>query len=911
MPDFELQFFHDNGFIRKKCPLCNSYYWTQDRDQPNCGDAPCQEYTFLNKRFTDRAYSIDEMREAFLSFFERHDHTRLKRYPVAARWRSDIYLTIASIADFQPHVTSGQVRPPANPLVISQPCIRLNDLDSVGRTGRHLSEFEMMGHHAFNSRNERIYWKEETVEYCHEFLKTIGMSGESYKESTWVGGGNAGACLEVVRGGLEVATLVFMDLKEDPNGDIEVKGRQYSRNPLEIVDTGYGLERFVWASQERPTLYDALYPGQIAKVIAHSRGVKKVDEELLGTHALLVGLMDIDSVGLRGIRLRLVELLKERGYSLTLKEVEDLLVPMEKVYTIVDHSRALAFMLGDGIVPSNVKAGYLVRLVLRRTLRLMEDIEVDLTLVELVDLHIASLKANFPEILDRHELVMGILELETQRYRDTVERGRKLVLRLANELQRKGEKELPVDTLIDLYDTHGLHPTIVQNVTREAGLKLEIPDAFNALIAERHTPVTREEEVEKEYSYSDTVPLYYQDEMMNEFNGTVIGVEGKDIILNQTAFYPEGGGQPNDTGVLMCGERTYAVTDVQKYGGVIVHTLGGKPSFTIGDVVIGMVNMERRWAHMRHHTATHVVLEAARRVLGPHIWQTGSSFTHRQARYDITHYQRVTKEELKRIERIANEIVLQGHPVTKEFLDRDEAERRYGFRLYQGGAPKANVIRVVRVGSMEQMVDVEACGGTHVSNTLECGMIKILRCTSIQDGVERLDYTAGLASVDAVQEMEGILDEAADNLSVARKHLPGTVGRFFREWKDRGKEIRDLKEKMASAVVNSLMSQAEEVGDIKLVTGTLEMDMKGLQAAAGKLTRHEYTVAILGGEGGSTIVARSETGVDLDCGKFLAASAKELGGKGGGRPTLAQGKFQDVEKAVNGLKERVRKELGK
>jgi len=313
MSSLDLEYFHEHGYIRKKCPKCGSYFWTKDPEQQVCGDAPCEEYAFLSQRFTDRPYSVDEIREAFLGFFERHGHTRLKRYPVVARWRSDIYLTIASIADFQPHVTSGQVKPPANPLVISQPCIRLNDLDSVGRTGRHLSNFEMMGHHAFNSPDEQIYWKNETVEYCHEFLKGLGITGESYKENPWVGGGNAGAALEVVKGGLELATLVFMDLKEDPNGTVEVKGNLYSPNPLNIVDTGYGLERFVWASQEKPTIYDAIYPDIVEQVKAHAHGVKEVEPELLGMHARLTGLIDIETVGLRGIRKRLVELLNERG----------------------------------------------------------------------------------------------------------------------------------------------------------------------------------------------------------------------------------------------------------------------------------------------------------------------------------------------------------------------------------------------------------------------------------------------------------------------------------------------------------------------------------------------------------------------------------------------------------------------
>ena len=206
--------------------------------------------------------NLDEAREAFLAFFDKHNHTRVERAPVVARWRNDIYLSIASIAVFQPHVTSGASKPPANPLAISQPCIRLNDLESVGRSGRHLTTFEMMAHHAFNTENEKIYWQNRTVELCHELYTSLGLDGSkiTYKENPWVGGGNGGEALEVLAGGLELATLVFMDLEEDSDGDIELKGLKFRRMPRSIVDTGYGLERLVWASQGTPTIYEAVFP---------------------------------------------------------------------------------------------------------------------------------------------------------------------------------------------------------------------------------------------------------------------------------------------------------------------------------------------------------------------------------------------------------------------------------------------------------------------------------------------------------------------------------------------------------------------------------------------------------------------------------------------------------------------------
>jgi len=215
----DLKFFKNNGFIRKKCSSCNAYFWTLNNDTQLCGDRPCVEFSFIGKPIGKKPLSLSEVRNSFLLFFEKNKHSIIsypetgQRCPVIARWRTDIYLTIASIADFQPHVTSGDVPPPANPLVISQPCIRLNDLEEVGLSGRHLTIFEMMGHHAFNKNTDEIYFKEETLKFCDEyFTKHIGIPREliNYKEQLWDGGGNAGPCLEVLVGGLEIATLVFM-----------------------------------------------------------------------------------------------------------------------------------------------------------------------------------------------------------------------------------------------------------------------------------------------------------------------------------------------------------------------------------------------------------------------------------------------------------------------------------------------------------------------------------------------------------------------------------------------------------------------------------------------------------------------------------------------------------------------------
>ena len=315
------------------------------------------------------------MREEFLDFFEKKGHARLEPYPVIARWRDDIHLTIASIADFQPHVTSGRTPPPANPLTISQPCIRLTDVAAVGRSGRHLTTFEMMAHHAFNrdSTGEYHYWIDNCVRLCDELLVEtfdIDPAEITYVENPWSGGGNAGAALEVIVGGLELATLVFMDLEEHQEGEIEIKGLMYRQMDQKIIDTGYGLERFCWAAAGTPTIYETVYPESVHFLRKLAKFDDMVDsleipldiDTLLGELSRLAGILNID-VGTDADALysSLADRISQNEASISVSQLKSITEPLALIYAIPDHLQALCSMLGDGLVPSNSKAGYLAR----------------------------------------------------------------------------------------------------------------------------------------------------------------------------------------------------------------------------------------------------------------------------------------------------------------------------------------------------------------------------------------------------------------------------------------------------------------------------------------------------------------------------------------------------------------------
>jgi len=907
--EYRLDYFEENDFVRKQCPECGDHFWTRDEDREICGEPPCGEYAFIDDPGFPDEYTLEEMREVFLSFFEEHDHERIEPYPVAAnRWRDDVLLTQASIYDFQPLVTSGKTPPPANPLTISQPCIRMKDIDNVGKTGRHTMAFEMMAHHAFNVREDadeeyayegEVYWKDETVALCDELLEDVGANLDEivYIEDPWYGGGNAGPAFEVIYRGVELATLVFMQMELDPDGEYEMPdGNRYSMMDTYVVDTGYGLERWAWMSQGTSTIYEAIYPEMIA-FLKDNAGIEYTEEErdLVHRASKLAGHMDIDEA--EDMETARGTIADELGVSRD--RLEELMEPLEDVYAIADHARTLAYMLGDGIVPSNVSTGYLARMVLRRTKRLCDNVGVDAPLDELVDMEAERLG------YENRDTIRAMVRSEVEKYAETLDRGGRRVRQIAREYAEKGEP-IPASELIELYDSHGIQPEMVEDIAEEVGVDVDRPEDFYGLVAERHEGGQAfEEEGETEDERFEDLPetdrLYYEDQEGLSFEAVVLDVfereDGYDVVLDQTMFYPEGGGQPADTGTLSSDEATVDVSDVRINDGVIRHRTDGDPGK--GEIVRGQVEGHRRRQLMRNHTATHVIIDAARKVLGDHIRQAGAQKGVESSRIDLHHYDRISREEIREIERVANETVMDNVGVEQSWPDRHEAEEQYGFDLYQGGIPTGEQIRVIEVAD-----DVQACGGTHVSRTGDIGAIKVRSTERVQDGVERIVFAAGEAAIEATQETEDALYEAAAVLDVNPDEVPETAARFFEEWKDRGKRIESLKEELAEVrAAGGEDAEEIEVGDVTAVIRRLDGDMDELRATANALV-DEGKIAVLGsGHDGAQFVVAVPEGADVNAGEVVGELARKVGGGGGGPPDFAQGGGPDAEKLDDALED--------
>ena len=900
--EYRLDYFEEEGFERKECPSCGAHFWTRDADRELCGEPPCEDYSFIDDPGFPEAHSLSEMREAFLSFFEEHGHERIDPYPVAAnRWRDDVLLTQASIYDFQPLVTSGRTPPPANPLTISQPCIRMQDIDNVGKTGRHTMAFEMMAHHAFNTREEvdedeyayhgEVYWKDETVRYCDELFESLGANLDeiTYIEDPWVGGGNAGPAIEVIYKGAELATLVFMCMEQDPDGDYEMKdGNTYSFMDTYIVDTGYGLERWTWMSQGTATVYEAIYPDAI-DFLKENAGIEHTEDEREIVHraAKLSGRLDIDDVDdVEAARGEIADRL-----DVDVDRLRELVEPLESIYAIADHSRTLAYMFGDEIVPSNVGTGYLARMVLRRMKRLVDEVGVDAPLDELVDMQAERLG------YENRDTIREIVRSEERKYERTLERGARKVEQLADEYAGSGEP-IPTEELLELYDSHGIQPDTVAEIADERGATVDVPDDFYALVADRHeeadAATAADERDERLADLPETEKLFYDDQGRTEFEAVVLDVldaeEGYDVVLDQTMFYPEGGGQPADRGQLTVGETTVDVEDVQEADGVVLHRTDADPGK--GEFVTGQVDGDRRGRLRAHHTATHLIGHAAREVLGDHVRQAGAQKGTDSARLDVRHFERISREEVKAIERVANELVRDDVSVRQEWPDRNEAEAEHGFDLYQGGVPPGTNVRLIHVGN----ADVQACAGTHVNRTGEIGVVNVLKTEPVQDGVERIVFAAGAAAIESTQRTEDALYDAADILDVDPLDVPDTAERFFEEWKARGKEIESLKEELAAARAAAGADAKEvEVGGTTAVIQRLDGDADELRATANAHVDDGKVAVVGSGAGGSaSVVVGVPDGVDVNAGQVVSELAGRVGGGGGGPPDFAQGGGPDA-----------------
>ena len=655
----------EEGFVRKRCRVCGQYFWTRDPEREVCGEPECSGgYQFIGKE-DNATQKMDfiEVWKRFSEMFDRMGYTPIKRYPTIARWNPTTEFTLASITDFQPYVVTGEVKPPANPLVVPQTCLRFNDVDNVGITGRHFTGFVMIGQHAFTPKDE--YRQEDYFRDIYRWLtEGMGVKPEEiiFHEDAWAGGGNFGPSMEFFSRGLEIGNQVYMMYRRE--------GDELKELNIKVLDMGMGQERPAWFTLGTETAYEAVFP-PVARKLKEITGFKE-RSEVFSQFLPFSGLLNVDEIedeegmwrrvaGRMGVD---VKLLKEE------------VAPRAAMYSVADHTRALLFALVDGGLPSNTGGGYNLRMIYRRAMDFVEAYGWDLDLGDVVQWHAEYLKPQYPEMLEGIDEVLEILEHERKKYYQMKEKTRRIIERL------KGRR-LTEEEMVELYDSHGITPQALLS----SGVIERVPPDFFKRVAERHEGrgVSRVK-TQKEVLYnlegvSPTEILYYDDYSLIEFKGRIVWMEGEVVALDRTAFYPTSGGQMHDKGWM----DDVEVVEVFKQGSVVLHRLRGRLKKGVGEVVDCRIDWDRRKQLAQHHTSTHIINGVARERFGNHIWQAGAEKTTEKARLDITHYESLSREDLEALERRANEVVEEAIPVESMLLPRDEAERRFGFRLYQGG----------------------------------------------------------------------------------------------------------------------------------------------------------------------------------------------------------------------------------
>ena len=855
---YKVKLFEEQGFVRKSCVKCGRFFWTLNTGRDFCPDDSDDTYSFIGEPPTTKRFDYTQAWKEVESFFVKNGHTSVSRYPVVCRWRDDLFFTIASVVDFQRIMGSKVVFEfPANPLVVPQTCLRFKDLENVGVTGRHFSSFCMIGQHSIPENSG--YWKDECVDLDYRLLTDqFGINKDEvvFVEDVWAGGGSFGPSLEYFVRGLELGNAVFTEFQGELGKHTTLDQR--------IIDMGAGLERFAWITMGTPTAYDCCF-GPINQKLFEKIGIDS-DSEILRKYFTEIAKAIDNFDDLNDVRRHAI-----KSAGITEDNLSRMITPLEGMYLIADHLRTLIFAITDGALPSNVGGGYNLRMMLRRINGTIARLNLKLDIDDLIDAHIDYLKDTYPE---KRQDVKTILRLESQRYEESK-------IHMKKKADKVREKGIPtVDELITLYESDGITPEYLKEINAID----EIPSSFYSKLSDLHQSEKKKAIAEFPLDgIPETEMLFYKHDPM-EFDAKVLRVFDDYVILDRTSFYARGGGQEPDHGTI----AGFAVVDVDKHADIIVHKLeGGTPDE--GETVSCKVDETRRSNITKNHTSTHIINASSRKVLGSWIWQHSAFKEDDHARLDITHHSSLTDDQVKEIERAANDLVKENLPVSIDYFDRGTAEQKYGFRIYQGGVVPVKFVRIVSIKDR----DIEACGGTHVKKTGDIGLIKITKTKRIQDGVVRLEFVSGQNAYEYVKSQEEE-QKRKEQEAKAKAKLE----------KQREENKQKTREKMPILLEKILDGESGEIEEVIVknkicFTASENYDEYFHLNFGKKLVTRDTSAAFCGiFESGPTIrvmvYAGEQSGVSA--GMIAKVVADILGGSGGGDDKFAQGGGKDTSK---------------
>ena len=862
---------------------------------------------------------LNELREKYLSFFESKGHLRLPSFSLVPQGDKSLLLINAGMAPLKKYFT-GELTPPRKRVTTCQKCIRTPDIERVGITARHGTFFEMLGNFSFGD-----YFKHEATAWAWEFCtkvlempaekiyisvyqdddeaydiwtKELGVSPDHMvrlgkEDNFWEhGAGPCGPCSELYfdRGEkygcgsptcgvgcdcdryVEFWNLVFTQFDNDGNNN-------YTRLKSCNIDTGMGLERLACIMQGVDNLFEVDTVQNIMKHIMQIAGVKYHEDE-------------------------------KKDVSLRV---------------ITDHIRSTTFMIGDGVMPSNEGRGYVLRRLLRRAARHGRLLGIDGTfLYKVCETVIKENETAYPNLVEKHDLIVKVIKAEEESFNKTIDTGLNL---LENIIAQSDSKVLSGADAFKLQDTFGFPIDLTKELLEERGMSVDI-DEYDRLYAQSRAAARAARKDAGAQAWKDS-NVSFKDVGATEFVGytdyscdaeiKAIVTNGERaefatsdsevvVVLDKTPFYGESGGQAGDTGVIKTDNATLEVTATGKTpDGVVLHIarfISGD-SIALGDKVHAQIDVEKREATRRNHTAAHLLQAALRKHLGSHVEQAGQLVNSEEMRFDFTHFSALSGDELKAIEREVNEVILKGIPVETREMPIEEAKKLGAMALF--GEKYGDVVRVVSAGDFS----VELCGGTHADNTAKLGLFKIVSESSVAAGIRRITAVTGFGVLKHIENDERIMQSAAAAMKLGNvAELDKRAATLATEVKAKDRELAELRSEISALKAGSLMDSARQVGGVRLITAEVEVSNPGELRSMCDTARDNGAdiVAVFAGinKEKGTLNFACACGADAiklgaHAGNIVRETAKIAGGSGGGKPDSAMAGAKDASKADEAL----------
>lgn len=862
---------------------------------------------------------LNELREKYLSFFESKGHLRLPSFSLVPQGDKSLLLINAGMAPLKKYFT-GELTPPRTRVTTCQKCIRTPDIERVGITARHGTFFEMLGNFSFGD-----YFKHEATAWAWEFCtkvlempadkiyisvyqdddeaydiwtKELGVSPDHMvrlgkEDNFWEhGAGPCGPCSELYfdRGEkygcgsptcgvgcdcdryVEFWNLVFTQFDNDGNNN-------YTRLKSCNIDTGMGLERLACIMQGVDNLFEVDTVQNIMKHIMQIAGVKYHEDE-------------------------------KKDVSLRV---------------ITDHIRSTTFMIGDGVMPSNEGRGYVLRRLLRRAARHGRLLGIDGTfLYKVCETVIKENATAYPNLVEKHDLIVKVIKAEEESFNKTIDTGLNL---LENIIAQSDSKVLSGADAFKLQDTFGFPIDLTKELLEERGMSVDI-DEYDRLYAQSRAAARAARKDAGAQAWKDS-NVSFKDVGATEFVGytdyscdaeikAIVTNGERDefatadsevvVVLDKTPFYGESGGQAGDTGVIKTDNATLEVTATGKTpDGVVLHIarfISGD-SIALGDKVHAQIDVEKREATCRNHTAAHLLQAALRKHLGSHVEQAGQLVNSEEMRFDFTHFSALSGDELKAIEREVNEVILKGIPVETREMPIEEAKKLGAMALF--GEKYGDVVRVVSAGDFS----VELCGGTHADNTAKLGLFKIVSESSVAAGIRRITAVTGFGVLKHIENDERIMQSAAAAMKLGNvAELDKRAATLAAEVKAKDRELAELRSEVSALKAGSLMDSARQVGGVRLITAEVEVSNPGELRSMCDTARDNGAdiVAVFAGvnKEKGTLNFACACGADAiklgaHAGNIVRETAKIAGGSGGGKPDSAMAGAKDASKADEAL----------